>query len=178
MKPWRRRDWISAILIGAAIIGYFSMLKVMDMRASDYFMRNRTTNPDLYLEQLRAIHGFSAFLPEYATLKGFDHYTELPPEFLIGRWSMRSAPVRFTAGEHPAQCTDPITFDYGLVLMVEPQSTTRPVDYRIEGGKVDVQIAQGDTFEVTPVSFGASVDHLEFVPPGRTDKVYAYFCGG
>jgi len=154
------------------------VLRAMDGRAETYFRNTRTSNPDLYLEQLRASRGFAAFLPEYAALKKFEDFTPHTPEFLIGRWTMRSEQIRLAQGETPSQCSDPITFDFGIVLMVEPQSTTLPVSYRIAEGQVDLRIVQGETLAITPVAIGASIDHLEFVPPGRTDTVYAYFCGG
>lgn len=177
MKPFSRKDLISAVIVATAVTFYLAGLKVMDTRAASYIQQTRSSDPDLYLEQLRASHGFTAYLPEYAALKKFEGFTPYTPEFLIGRWTMRDQPMRLAAGERPHQCSDPITFDYGLLLMVEPAAMTLPVNYRIANGKVLVRTVMDDEFEVTPVSFGAQIDRLELVPPGRSKKVFAYFCG-
>ncbi len=178
IRPLSRKEWISASVVGGLILCYFIALKILDNRAETYFRDTRTSNPELYLEQLRDLHGFKAFLPEYAVINKFEDPTSRTPEFLTGRWTMREAPMRLTTGSYPDQCSNQITFDYGIILMVEPGATTMRVTYRVNDGKVIVHTPTGAEFAISPVSFGAQVDHLEFVPPGRIDTVYAYFCGG
>jgi len=179
MRPLSRKEWISAGAILALVVGYFTTLSEMDGRAEAYFRETRATDPELYLEQLRAGRGFGAFLPEYAELNGFDKLAPHAPDFLIGRWTMRTEALRLTPGERPDKCSDPITFDYGLVLMVEPDSATLPVSYLISDGKVELHNLQNDDiYAVTPISFGSQIDHLEFVPPGRSEPVLAYLCAG
>jgi hypothetical protein len=178
MRPLTQREWTSALVVLVSIATYFVALMVMDNRAAAYFRETRASDPDLYLEQLRSSRGFEAYLPEYAVLKGFEQFAPHPPAFLIGRWTMRDEPVRLTPGERPAQCSDPITFDYGLILMVEPESVALPVSYRIAEGKIEVRSVRGESFSLSPVSFGGLIEYLEFVPPGRSEPVYAYFCGG
>lgn len=179
MRPLNRKEWIMAGVILLLMVAYFSGLKELDGRAEAYFRKTRDSNPDLYLEQLRAGRGFAAYLPEYAELDGFEDFAPHAPDFLIGRWTMRTETLRLTPGERPDQCSDPITFDYGLVLMVEPESSTLPVSYRIAEGQVELRNLQGDaTYTVTPVSFGSQIDHLEFTPPGRSEPVFAYLCAG
>jgi hypothetical protein len=178
IRPLSRKEWISTSIVGGLILCYFIGLKIFDNRAETYFRETRTSNPELYLEQLRDLHGFNAYLPEYAVIKKFEVETPRTPEFITGRWTMRDAPMRLTAGTYPEQCSNQITFDYGIILMVEPGATTMRVTYRIADGKVIAHTPTGSIFAITPVSFGAQVDHIEFVPPGRINKVYAYFCGG
>ncbi|MEJ2022106.1 MAG: hypothetical protein P8X43_08735 [Maritimibacter sp.] len=173
-----RKEWISASLVGGFMLVYFIGLSVLDKQAETYFRETRDTNPELYLEQLRDLHGFNAFLPEYAVLNKFDNFTPRTPEFLIGRWTMRDAPIRQVTGAYPEQCPDQITVDYGTILTVEPERDTLPVSYKIEDGLVNVNPARGEPFTIETISFGAQVDHIEFVPPGRDTVVYAYFCGG
>lgn len=178
MRPLSRREWLSSIAIAAAIVSYFALLAVLDDRAADYFTETRATNPDLYLEQLRASHGFEDFLPEYAALKGFEDFVTKTPDFLMGRWSMRDEPIRLVPGERPELCTDPITFDYGVVLLRDPETGPLHVGYRIVEGHVEVSTSTGQSFLIKPVSYGSTIDYLEFVPPGRAEPVYAYLCEG
>jgi hypothetical protein len=177
-RPLSRREWTSAITIAVAIVSYFIVLEVLDRRAATYFNEVRATDPDLYLDQLRAGQGFDAFLPEYASLKGFDTSVAKTPAFLMGRWSMRDAPLRLNPGERPRFCTDPIVFDYGIVIIDDATGEPIHVGYRITGGMVEVSTATGQSFEIDPVSYGSTIDYLKFVPPNRTAPVYAYLCAG
>lgn len=176
IRPLSRKEWISASIVGGLVLAYVIALQVLDSRAETYFRETRSSDPELYLEQLRDLHGFKAFLPEYTALEGFENYSARAPEFLIGRWTMRDAPIRQTAGVYPEQCSDHITFDYGAILMIEPEGAPLRVVYKIKDGAVVAHSAGNEDLVITPVSFGSLVDHLEFTPPGRDEMIYAYIC--
>lgn len=176
MRPLSRKEWATTLVVAGLILAYFIGLKVLDGRAESYFRTTRSTNPDLYLEQLRTGYGFSAFLPEYAALKGYEKSIAQPPEFLLGRWSMRSEALRLGPGESPASCSDPITFDYGVVVMREPESLVLHVDYAIADGAVLVSTDTGQKIAIKPESFGSTLEALRFTPPGRDTPVFAYRC--
>ena len=161
-----------------AILGYFGGLHVLDGRAETYFQDLRGTDPDLYLAQLRDSRSFSAYLDEYRAMRGYDAYKPAAPSFLVGRWTMRPEPLRLTPGTPPGQCTDAVTFDYGVLLMSGGSDGVVPVQYRIEDQTVEVDVESEalDGFTIDLVSYGARLDHVEFQPPGRTETVYAYNC--
>lgn len=171
------RQWAGVAVVAAAILGYFAWLYTLEQRSADHFARMRAEDPAVYLEQLREADGFARFLPEYATLTGLDAFKADTPSFLLGRWTMQKAPLRLPPGVVPEQCSDPITFDYGLVLMAEAGGSALSVQYRVADGGVDLKGPTVKDTRIALVSFGALLDHLEFTPPGRETGVYAYRCG-
>ncbi|GHG95707.1 hypothetical protein [Pseudodonghicola xiamenensis] len=159
-----------------AIAIYFAVLHDLNGRAESYFKDLRVSNPELYLTQIRESRSFPVYLDEYRTMRGYDSFKPAAPSFLVGRWTMQPEPLRLNPGTTPADCAHPITFDYGILLMLESSSEAFRVSYSIEGQKVLVKEAGLNTFPVDLVSYGARLDHLEFTPPGATEKVYAYEC--
>ncbi len=172
-----RREWIAAGATLAATLIYFLVLGMLDRRAERYFEDLRESDPATYLNQLRESKGFSAYLPVYGELNGYDQYRPQPPVFIVGRWTMREEPLRLTPGQGPEACTDPVTFDFGLFLTVESGGVALPVQYRLDGEAVEMRARNDAVFPIQLVSYGAQLDHIEFTPPGHTAPVYAYLCG-
>jgi len=164
-------------VIVAAMFIYFGVLHVLDGRAESYFQTLRQSDPDLYLTQLREASGFATYLASYTEMEGFGSYKSTTPTFLVGRWTLRHARLRLTPGTAPSECTAPVTFEHGLMLVHDNISAPIKVSYRIEGDTVQVKSADGTVLPVKIVSYGADLDHVEFVPPGQTAGVYAYTCG-
>lgn len=173
----RRNDVLMASAAVLGCVAYFAMLWVLDGRAGAYFEELRRTDPGLYLTQIRESEGFESFLAEYRTLEGYENFRPAAPAFLVGRWTVRSAPIRLVPGTAPEECTDPVTFDYGLFLQVESGGVALPVGYRIEGNTVEMRTTSAGVVPIDIVSYGAQMDHIAFVPPGSTDRVFAYLCG-
>lgn len=173
----RRTDVLAGGAATLACLGYFGMLWVLDSSAEAYFEDLRQSNPALYLTQLRESEGFEAFLAEYRVLEGYETFHPSVPSFLVGRWTMRSAPIRLVPGTAPAECTDPVTFDYGLFLQVESGGVALAVNYLIEGNTVQMRTGNTGVVPIELVSYGAQLDHIVFVPPGATEPVDAYLCG-
>lgn len=181
-KHWRhyRPSRLGLALSTLALVAsgaYFAVLHNMDGRAETYFTDLRDSDPALYLSQLRESRGFPTFLTEYRAMEGYDVFKAAAPSFLVGRWTMRAEPLRLTPGTAPAQCSDPVTFDYGIVLMAETGEVSLRVSYAIEDQAVLLKAPGIDTFPITLVSFGAELDHIEFRPPAQTEEVFAYKCG-
>lgn len=181
-RQWRlyRPSRVEILSYGASVLAiflYFAVLHVLDGRAETYFRELRESNPQLYLTQLRESRGFETYLETYRTMEGYDSFKPAAPSFLVGRWTMRPAPLRLTPGTAPNECSNPVTFDYGIILLLESGGGALPVTYEIENQSVLLKAAQIGTFTVNLVSYGADLDHIEFRPPGRTDIVYAYNCG-
>lgn len=182
-RQWRRfrPNRMELLSIGGALIAiplYLAVLYVLDGRAETYFENLRDEDTELYLTQLRESRGFSAYVDEYRDILGYDTVKEAAPSFLVGRWTMRPEPLRLTPGTPPGHCIDPITFDYGIVLMAQGGAGAFEAGYRIEGQKVQIESPGDRSFAVDLVSYGARLDHLEFQPPGRDEPVFAYNCAG
>ncbi|MEZ5715089.1 MAG: hypothetical protein R3D85_07915 [Paracoccaceae bacterium] len=175
-RPSRLGMALSALAV-VAIGAYFAVLHALDGRAEAYFTALRKSDPALYLSQLRDARGFPAFLEEYRILEGYDTFKPAAPSFLVGRWTMRNDPLRLTPGTAPAQCSDPVTFDYGIILMADTGEVSLRVSYAIEGQSVLFKAPGIDTFTIDLISFGAELDHIEFRPPGQAESVFAYQCG-
>ncbi|MDK3017970.1 hypothetical protein [Pseudodonghicola flavimaris] len=180
-RHWRNyrpgRGEVLVFGVSLAAIGlYFAVLHDMDGRAADYFKDLRDSDPELYLTQLRESRSFQAYLDEYRTMQGYDSFKPAAPSFLVGRWTLQSEPLRLNPGTAPTHCSDPVTFDYGILLMLESGGEALRVSYSIEGQQVMVKEAGIGTFPIDLISYGARLDHLEFTPPGSTEKAYAYEC--
>lgn len=179
---WRHyRPRRAQVVIGLAAVVvsgvYFGGLHMLDARAAGYLDGLRQSDPERYLSVLRESRGFDAFLEEYRDLAGFDEFRELPPTFLIGRWTPRAEQIRLAPGTSPADCSEPMTLGYGLYQQLGGEGLSLPVTYSIDGDTVEMR---SDSTGVTPiklVSYGGELDHIEYVPPGKDVMVYGYLCG-
>lgn len=181
-RQWRMNRPTRVELLGygailAAAVAYFAVLHMLDGRAETYFRDLRKSDPSLYLTQIRESRSFPAYLDEYRTMRGYDQFRTAAPDFLVGRWTMRPGPLRLTPGTAPLLCSDPVTFNYGILLMAGEDDVAFGVTYAIEGETVVLNAQQLGTITVDLVSYGARLDHIEFQPPGQDRTVYAYNCG-
>ncbi|WP_071675090.1 hypothetical protein [Nioella nitratireducens] len=171
-----RVELLSYGAIAIAIGVYFTVLNVLDGRAEAYFETLREEDPALYLSQLRESRSFAAYVDEYRVMQDYDTFHPAAPDFLVGRWTMREEPLRLTPGTVPSTCSDPVTFDYGILLMLDGSDLALRVNYAIEEQRVLLNAPGIDVFPVDLISYGARLDHIEFQPPGRANRVYAYIC--
>ncbi|WP_322866291.1 hypothetical protein U5922_008850 [Aquicoccus sp. G2-2] len=159
----------------AFTIIYFLFLAYQNHRATAYMAELRESDTRAYLDQIRKLEGFSAYLAARSKLYGGDEYNSNVPPFLIGRWTMHTKPTRLGVGA-AVDCTDPITFEYGM-FRIEDEEMTRPAKFRMVGEMLEVKPLSTPVFDVRLISYGPAIDHLEFVPPGREETYYAYPCG-
>ncbi|WP_102226454.1 hypothetical protein [Acidimangrovimonas sediminis] len=174
-----RRETIK-VLFGVALFAafYVGYLSIQNYRAEAYYANLRKTDPLRYLDDLRKSEGFAAYLDKYRLLEGYTHEQAQVPSFIVGRWTMRSATQRVAPGTVFADCTDPVTFQHGLLRISEgPQATVYQVTYRIAGQELILNGDKIGRMRVGMVSYGSAIDHLEFSPPGGYGEVYAYRCG-
>ncbi|HPD93692.1 MAG: hypothetical protein H6900_16860 [Rhodobacter sp.] len=177
LKRPRRVQILSAGVFLLAGVVYFGTLHAMDGRAEAYFRQLRQSDPALYLTQVREAQGFDTFLTEYRILNNYEDFHQAPPNFLVGRWTLRPEPIRLSPGTAPSECSDPVTLDYGLFLQLETGGVALPVSYRIEGKTVEMRIAPDSVVPIELVSYGAQLDHIAFTAPGRDAVSYGYLCG-
>lgn len=159
--------------IGFAVF-YLFFLSYQDRRAETYLEELRQSDPDAYLEQVRLREGFSHYVVEFATLEKFDQFRTAVPSFMVGRWTLRESIERTPIGTSP-DCSDPITFEYGRIELPR-DDISRPSQFRLDGQTLEVRPRNDDPISVALVSYGAAINHLELVPPGRDRLFYAYPC--
>lgn len=160
--------------IVVALIAYAVFLVDQQNRAEARLEHLRVTDRTGYLEQIRKLDGFDAYLAEFAKHQNFDTEQTVAPAFMIGRWSLRDEPERISAMVR-LECHDPITFEYGRLEIPDDDIRVRAT-YTINGDTLVVSPATRDAFRVKLVSYGSRIDHLELTPPGRDKVFYAYPC--
>lgn len=174
-----RRETLLAVL-GVLLFGilYVAFLAFQNSRAESYYENLRKTDPVRYLDDLRRNQGFASYLDTYRLLEGYGSPKAAAPSFLVGRWTMRTATMRVTPGSTFSNCSDPVAFEHGLIeIGAGKERKDFQTTYRLRGQEAVLDGPQLDGLKVRLVSYGAAIDHLEFVPPGRDTTVYAYRCG-
>jgi len=174
-----QRKTVKAILVGLVIgLIYFAYLGIENQRAERYYANLRKTDPVRYLDDLRRTEGFDSYLDKFRLLEGYNKFQVAVPPFLVGRWNMKSKPQRVAPRTTITDCSDSITFEQGLIeLTIKGKKMQHKVKYSIAGSDIYLRGIKTGLLKIGMVIYGNSIDHLEFVPPGRESKVYAYFCG-
>jgi hypothetical protein len=167
---------ITLSIAGAAfVLIYFAFLAYQNHRATAYMADLKATDTRAYLDRIRKIEGFSAYLAARSKIYGEGEFNSNVPPFLIGRWTMHTEPTRLAVGV-AVDCTDPITLEFGM-FRIEKEEMTRPAKFRMVGETLEVKPLNKPVFDIRLVSYGPTIDHLELVPPGRGKTYYAYPCG-
>jgi len=166
---------ITGLIFGLLYTGY---LNYQNHRAHAYYESLRQSDPVRYLDDLRQTEGFDSYLKKYRLLEGYDKFkTDVPP-FLVGRWTMKSAPQRTISGTSNATCPNSITFEQGLIELANGGKKSKyDVKYSIYGKDMYLLGSKTGTLQVAMVIYVNAIDHLELIPPGQTKKYYAYRCG-
>jgi len=169
---------LAALTLVAALI-FGGYLEVQNKRAEALFNRLKAADPPRYLDDLRRMEGFDAYVTAYRTLRGFGAFRPEPPRFLVGRWTLRDKPVRLPPSGSFAQCENPLVIETGHVQMATEE--TAPFNetalYRLtEKGALEVKTGDHGLIEVQIVAYGAQIDHLTLTPPGQEALLYAYPC--
>jgi len=169
------REMVFLIIAGVVFSGlYLAFLEYQNSRATAYLAELRKTAPDEYLNEIRKLDGFSAYLEQFRMLKEYEKPKLAAPIFLIGRWTLRDHIQRIPVGSKP-ECINPLIFEYGRFKVPE-RDLDLAVMFSLKGSTLVVHPEAGVPFDVKIVSYAASIDHLELVVPG-TDRVsYAYRC--
>lgn len=174
-----RRDTVRllavASVLGAIYVGY---LAYQNNRAKAYYTALRQENPEQYLDDLRRAEGFESYLAKYRMLEGYYLPKTEAPRFLVGRWTLKAAPERVAPGTVMSDCPAPILFETGLIELDNGDGRRKfRVTYQLSGSDAYITGAEIGELRVRIVAYGASIDHLELVPPGASDRAYAYLCG-
>ena len=174
-----RRKTIQVLIIGLAVgLVYSGYLTIQNRRAETYYENLRQSDPVRYLDDLRKNEGFDSYLDKFRLLEGYDKYQVDVPPFLVGRWTMKSAPERIAPRTTIAECSESITFEKGLVeLSVDGKKTEYPVEYKIVGSDIWLLGKGIGRLKIGMVVYVNAIDHLELTPPGSDKQVYAYICG-
>jgi hypothetical protein len=164
-----------ALVLTAAYVAY---LGIQNARVEGYFARLRIADPVRYLDDLRKNEGFESYLDKYRLLEGFSEFRPDVPVFLLGRWTLKDRPERLASGAVAADCLDPIAFEQGLAQTGTGDAALKSeAAYRIVGNDVYARIKDEGLVRIHLVIYGNGIDHIELVPPGRSQKFFGYYCG-
>jgi len=173
--PFRGRGWLLLVVAGLGFtLLYAGFLSFQEHRAGLALEKMRRTDPNGYLEYIRKLEGFDDYVRLFASYQHFDQFRPAAPGFMIGRWTLRATPQRISSLGR-TDCTDPIIFGYGR-LEIPKDGFAERATFKLDGDTLIVAPSQGDSFRVQLVSYGAAINHLELVPPGRDATFYAYPC--
>jgi len=166
------------MIFGIFAIAYIGFLAYQNAAARKYLQALQLENPAGYLDVIRKEDGFESYIAAYSALHGFDSFKSDIPPFLVGRWTLKDAPERVALGFVFADCLNPMVLLNGQIsLTIDGETAQHAVEYRIAGHDAYLRTEEDELIRLGIVSYSAGIDHLEIVPPGRSDKYYAYLCG-
>ncbi len=173
-KAVRRR--LPEILLGlAAIVLYVVYLNQQDMRVRAHFQQSRVESPERYLEEVRVVQGFDAYLNAYAELFGENGFSEKAPDFLIGRWALFDHPLRVGDQFSTASCRNAVLVENGRLTLPDMTAPT-PAEYWLSGNRVIVRLDNGHEIIVRLASSGIHLHHLEIDRGAGQPIGFAYRC--
>ncbi len=179
-KPALRRKRLikrlPEILIGLAVLTvYVVYLTQQDARLSRHFTESRNNSPETYLEEVRVVRGFDAYLEAYTQIRKSDEFSEAAPEFLLGRWALFDEPLRVDDRFSVSSCQNPLLFENGRVTP-PGESAPIPATYWLNGNDLVVRLETGKQVAVRLVSSGVHLHHLEVAGGIGGGHRYAYRC--
>jgi hypothetical protein len=161
------------LLMGA---GYLYFLKLKDEETVASLSKMRQTDPVHYLQEIRLLEGFDAYLKEYSEANGFNLLTRQVPDFLLGRWAL--FPERQRVGYHyiADDCSTFLGIEDGEMKAAGDIQAHYPARYRISGSTVEAEIGEGVIVPITLVSYGTDLHHIMVTLPGQPGPLYGYLC--
>lgn len=173
-KTLKRR--LPEIILGlVALAGYLLYLNQQDARVKAHFDQSRKDSPETYLEEIRIVQGFDAYLDAYSDIYGSGRFTEEAPGFLLGRWALFDHPLRVDDRFSTAACRNSALVENGR-LTLPGAAAAMPAEYWLSGDRVIVRLHNGDEIFVRLKSSGINLNHLEFDRGHGSEIGYAYRC--
>ena len=170
----------AAVLLAAGAIAaalFTGYLVVQNRLARERFQALQVSDPPRYLDDLRRLRGFDAFLAAYRQAQGFGAFRLDAPRFLIGRWTMRTERVRLPPSGSFGLCENPLLIEYGHIVFQIDRQRSSAAEFRLtKEGVLEVRTADYGVIPIRIVAYGAQIDHLLLTPPGGEQAVYAYPC--
>lgn len=174
------RNLSSYLIIGLLVLlagaGYIYFLKLKDDEVLTRLSTLRQNDPVHYLQQVRLLEGFDAYLSEYSATRGFNHFQRQVPDFLLGRWALFDEEQRVGYHYIADDCSTFLGIEDGEIKAVGEIQADYPAQYRIAGSTVEAQIAEGMVVPISLVSYGSDLHHIEVTLPGRGAPSYGYLC--
>lgn len=172
----RKRIVVAGVLSVFVLAGWLALLQYMETRAEQHLHELKRSDPQAYLDSLRAHHGFRDYMIAYARLRGFTEWRALPPAFLEGYWRMYDAPQDVSLDFVPRECHPAIAFTNGRVVFKDAERDLQRASYRISGDKVRVRMNDDRRLTVAPVAPEQHVHYLRVHLPDESGVAYAYRC--
>lgn len=176
LRRKRLKKRLPELIIGlVALAIYVVYLSQQDARVRDRFAQTREESPQTYLEEVRIVRGFDAYLRAYTQLRGSDRFTEAAPDFLLGRWAMFDAPLRVDDRFSASSCRNTLLIENGRVTP-PGAAAPLPAKYWLKGNDLMVMLADGERFSVKVIGSGVHLHHLEVASGLAGGHRYAYRC--
>lgn len=174
-KMLRRR--LPEIVLGAlALAGYVFYLNQQDARVQAHFEKTRREAPQTYLDELRVVRGFNAYLEAYAEIHGTDRFGDRAPEFLLGRWAVFDRPLRVDDRFSTTSCRNAVLVENGRLTLPDATGAV-PAEYRLFGNRVFIRTRdRQDEIIIRLIASGIYLHHLEFDRGDGRGIGYAYRC--
>lgn len=177
MKTLRMKTLVlSAVATVVLIAAYVVFLEYEDNKMGKYYAELRATQPSLYLSKLARLHGFDAYLNEFAALEHYDQPRREVPPFLLGRWTLSAEEKPVGDNYIPDACLDGAEIEDGMIRMFGAYKGDYEVKYQMVGPKTEALLANGDVILITVRAFGSHLHHIELAVPGQPRSLYGYIC--
>ena len=167
---------IYGTLILLVCIGYLYFLKLKDEETVAGLEAMRRSDPVHYMQEVRVLEGFDAYLKEYSEANGFNHLTRQVPDFLLGRWALFHERQRVGYHYIADDCSTFLGIEDGEIKAVGDIQADYPARYRISGSTVEAEIGEGVIVPITLVSYGTDLHHIKVTLPGQPGPLYGYLC--
>lgn len=158
-----------------AVAAYVLYLNHQDTSVAAHFDKVREDSPETYLEEVRVVQGFPAYLEAYDWIHGAGQFTDAAPDFLLGRWAVFDHPLRVGDRFSTAACRNAALVENGR-LTLPGMGAAVPADYWLSKDRVIVRLHHGDELFIRLVSSGIYLHHLEFDRGNGKGVGYAYRC--
>jgi len=142
-------------------LGYIFLLNHEERIMEEYYDKLKTTNPVLYLSEIRQAQGFKVFLPEYLDINDYSAPLYEAPPFLVGRWSLFAIEKRVGDDFIPDSCLTSLEIEDGRLRVLGEHERKIPAAYTMAGDKATAHLEDGTTALIRVVAYGSHVHHIE-----------------
>lgn len=161
--------------------GYIFLLNHEESVMEEHYAELKTTDPILYLSEIRQAQGFRVFLSEYLDINDYSAPVPSAPPFLVGRWGLFKAEKRVGDDYIPDSCLTSLEIEDGRLRLLGEHERVVPATYSMTGDTATAHLTGEPAAAIRVVAYGSHVHHLEVqglaVNGASRDRTwYGYLC--
>lgn len=156
----------------ALLLLYLPLVALVEEREEARLERLSESAPASFLDLERSRHGMGAYLDALAELRGYDHWRDTAPTFLIGAWALPGPEDAEEPGRH---CLSGIVIEDGRVRYFGEHREAATARYRIDHGEVQIALGDGRLLHVQVPRHLAGERRIELARNGSPPR-RAYRC--